>query len=81
MVCEMSTFGLTVEPRSSEPRRGALKAFSGSAMRGRGQHLPSCASGCFRPDAALLPLLPREDHPTCCDCSACARHEHVPGCL
>jgi hypothetical protein len=31
------------------------------------------ASGCFRPDAALLPLLPLEDHPTCCDCEACTR--------
>jgi len=30
--------------------------------------------GGFRPDAALLPLLPVEDHPTFCDCDACIRH-------
>ena len=28
-------------------------------------------TGKFRPDAALLPLLPPEDHPEACECDGC----------
>ena len=80
MVCEIDPDRTTAQGSHFPglgPLNGSTKSLRSSAVFGRGDHLPDCPSGCFRPDAALLPLLPREDHARCCDCERCTRHAHL----
>ena len=74
MACEVRASRVPVEAPISRDPRGALRFGAMSSSHSiMGDKLVKSANGGFRPDAALLPLLPPEFHPAHCDCDACAR--------
>ncbi len=82
MIYEHRTSFAAPEAATVDDARAALEfcsmSLSGSTEGERPYQAPG-ANDRFRPDAALLPLLPVEDHFARCDCDACTRRRRNRG--